>query len=74
MARTATNVLVFNDLVVKQAINEAKGQPQREWRFERVLNPGKGAERRAPMPGLIFMTQPTGKGVFYKFYRNQLGP
>ena len=59
--------------MVKQAINEAKGQPQREWRFERVLNPGKGSERRAPMPGLIFMTQPTGRGVFYKFYRNQLG-
>lgn len=73
MARTASNVLVFNDLVVKQVINEAKGQPQREWRFERVLNPGKGSERRAPMPGLIFMTQPTGRGVFYKFYRNQLG-
>ena len=73
MARTASNVLVFNDLVVKQAIKEAKGQPQREWRFERVLNPGKGSERRAPMPGLILMTQPTGRGVFYKFYRNQLG-
>jgi integrase len=78
MARTASNVLVFNDLVVKQAVNDARGQPQREWRFERVLNPGKKdggkpLERRAPMPGLIFMTQPTGRGVFYKFYRNQLG-
>ncbi|MFT3732861.1 MAG: site-specific integrase [Hyphomicrobium sp.] len=73
MARTATNVLVFNNLVVKQAIEEAKAQPQKEWRFERVLNPGKGGERRAPMPGLVLVTQPTGKGVFYKFYRNTVG-
>lgn len=74
MARSASNVLVFNDLVVRQAINDAKGQAQKEWRFERVLNPGKkDHERRAPMPGLILVTQPTGKAVFYKFYRNQLG-
>lgn len=74
MARIATNILVFNDLVVKQAIKDAAGKPQREWRLERVLSPGKkGSERRAPMPGFILVTQPTGKGVFYKFYRNQTG-
>lgn len=74
MARTAQNVLVFNDLVVRQAVKDAAGKKQREWRFERVLNPGKGdRERRAPMPGLVLVTQPTSQGVFYKFYRNQTG-
>lgn len=74
MARSASNVLVFNDLVVRQAISDAKGQAQKEWRLERVLNPGKkDHERRAPMPGLILVTQPTGKAVFYKFYRNAVG-
>jgi integrase len=74
MARSASNILVFNDLVVRQAIKDAKDRPQKEWRFERVLNPGKkDHERRAPMPGLVLVTQPTGNAVFYKFYRNQLG-
>ncbi|NOU05943.1 MAG: site-specific integrase [Hyphomicrobiaceae bacterium] len=73
MGRNATNTLVFNDLAVRKVIKDSEGKPRREWRIEKVLS-GKGdAERRTPMPGFILITQPTGGGTFYYFYRNALG-
>jgi len=51
---------VVNDKSIRARLREGIGKPQQEWRV-------KGVE------GLVLVTQPTGKGTFYFFYRNELG-
>jgi integrase len=58
MGRKAANTVAYNDQAVGKIVREAKGQPQKEWRVIGV-------------DGLVLVTQPTGAGVFYLFYRNK---
>ena len=63
MGRQAANVVTYNDLAIKKRVKEGSGQPQREWR---VVG-GQAAH------GLVLITQPSGNGVFYLFYRGEGG-
>ena len=58
MGRKATNTVAFNDQAVGKIVREAKSQPQREWRV-------------AGVDGLVLVTQPSGTGIFYLFYRSK---
>jgi hypothetical protein len=60
MGRRASNVVAFNDPAVRKTVREGRGVPQKEWRVGDVS-------------GLVLITQPSGTGVFYFFYRNSLG-
>ena len=60
MGRKATNVVPSNDAAIRKRSKETAGQPQAEWRID-------GEQ------GLVLITQPTGAGVFYLFYRNAHG-
>jgi integrase len=60
MGRKASNVLAFNDQAARKTVRAAEGSPQKEWRVDGV-------------DGLVLITQPSGAGVFYFFYRNNLG-
>ena len=60
MGRKPTNVVASNDAAIRKRIKDTAGQPQAEWRID-------GEQ------GLVLITQPTGAGVFYLFYRNAHG-
>jgi len=72
MGKPSTNTVALNELAIKKVIAEGKDQPRKEWRVEKIAT-GKQGEKRTPLPGLILVTQPTGTGTFYYFYRDITG-
>jgi integrase len=60
MGRKAERTVEFTDKSIRARLRDGTGQPQQEWRVQGV-------------DGLVLLTQPTGSGAFYYFYRNELG-
>lgn len=60
MGRRAESTVKFADQSVRARIKDSAGQPQREWRIDGVR-------------GLVLVTQPSGTGTFYAFYRTRHG-
>ncbi len=56
MGRVANNTVPFSDQAIAKKVRAAKGAPRKEWRVQNC-------------PGLVLITQPTGTGTFYLFYR-----